>query len=153
VITKRTEDREATDSQRGLKYCGIHPVSYFVGTVPESISLEVRKAGAIYANHSPPYVTIYNEFLLFFKEKWLMLINLNTMNLNMNLILLYRSRDSSVGIALGYELDDRSSRARFPVGAESFSLHHCVLKGSGAHPASYPMGIMGSFHGGEEAGA
>jgi hypothetical protein len=36
------------------------------------------------------------------------------------------SRDSSVGIALGYELDDRGSRVRFPAGAENFSLHHRV---------------------------
>jgi hypothetical protein len=33
------------------------------------------------------------------------------------------SRDSSVGIALGYGLDDRDSRARFPAGAGNFSLH------------------------------
>jgi hypothetical protein len=45
------------------------------------------------------------------------------------------SRDTSVGIALGYELDDRGSRVRFPVGGwEFFSLHHRVQNGSGAHP-------------------
>jgi hypothetical protein len=55
------------------------------------------------------------------------------------------SRDSSVGIALGYGLDDRGSRDRFPVGAGNFSLHHRVQNGSGAHPASYPMGTRGSF--------
>jgi hypothetical protein len=32
------------------------------------------------------------------------------------------SRDSSVGIALGYGLDDRGSRVRFPAGAGNFSL-------------------------------
>jgi hypothetical protein len=37
-----------------------------------------------------------------------------------------RSRDSSVGIALGYGLDDRDSRVRFPTGAGNFSLHHRV---------------------------
>jgi hypothetical protein len=57
------------------------------------------------------------------------------------------SRDSSVGIALGYGLDDRSSMVRFPAGAGSFSLHHRVQNGSGAHPASYPMGTRGSFPG------
>jgi hypothetical protein len=41
-----------------------------------------------------------------------------------------------VGIALGYGLDDRDSRVRFPVGARNFSLHHRVQNGSGAHPAS-----------------
>jgi hypothetical protein len=39
---------------------------------------------------------------------------------------------SSVGIALGYGLDDRDSRVRFPAGAENFSLHHRVQNGSGS---------------------
>jgi hypothetical protein len=51
-----------------------------------------------------------------------------------------RSRDSSVGIALGYGLDDRGSRVRFPAGDGNFSLHHRVQTSSGAHPASYPVG-------------
>jgi hypothetical protein len=51
-----------------------------------------------------------------------------------------RSHDSSVGTVLGYRLDDRGSRVRFPAGAGSFSLHHRVHHGSVAHPASYPMG-------------
>jgi hypothetical protein len=51
-----------------------------------------------------------------------------------------QSRDSSVGIVLGYGLDDRSSRVQFPAGAGNFSLHHRVQNGSGAHPASYPIG-------------
>jgi hypothetical protein len=59
-----------------------------------------------------------------------------------------KSRDSSVGIALGYGLDDRRSRVPFPAGAGNFSLHHRVQNGSGAHPASYPMGTKGSFPGG-----
>jgi hypothetical protein len=50
------------------------------------------------------------------------------------------SSDSSVGIALGYELNDRDSRVRFPAGAGNFSLHHRVQNCSGVHPASYPMG-------------
>jgi hypothetical protein len=55
-----------------------------------------------------------------------------------------RNRDSSVGIALGYGLDDRGSRVRFPAGSGSFSLHHRVQNGFGAHPASYPKGNRGS---------
>jgi hypothetical protein len=51
-----------------------------------------------------------------------------------------KNRDSSVGIALGYGLDDRGSRVRFPAGAGNFSLHHRVHNGCGPHPASYPMG-------------
>jgi hypothetical protein len=50
------------------------------------------------------------------------------------------SRDSSVGIALGYGLDDRDSKVRFPAGAGNFSLHHRVQNGSGSYPSSYPMG-------------
>jgi hypothetical protein len=50
------------------------------------------------------------------------------------------TRDSSVGIALGYELDDRGSVVWFPAGAGNFFLHHRVQNGSGAHLASYPMG-------------
>jgi hypothetical protein len=63
------------------------------------------------------------------------------------------SRDSSVGTALGYALDDRGSRVRFPAGAGNFSLHHRVQNGSGAHQVSYPMGTRGSFLGGKAAGA
>jgi hypothetical protein len=40
----------------------------------------------------------------------------------------------------------------FPVRAGNFSPHHCIQTGSGSHPASYPMGISGSFPGGKAAG-
>jgi hypothetical protein len=59
-----------------------------------------------------------------------------------------KSRDSSIGRALGYGLEDWDSRVRFPAEAGKFSLHHRVQNGSGAHPASYPMGT-----GGKAAGA
>jgi hypothetical protein len=52
--------------------------------------------------------------------------------------------NGSVGIALGYGLDDRGSTVRFPVGTGDFFLHHRLQNGSGAHPASYPMGTRGS---------
>jgi hypothetical protein len=64
-----------------------------------------------------------------------------------------KSRDSSVGIVLGYGLDDRGSRVPFPAGSGNFSLHHRVQNGSGAQPATYPMGTRGSFLGGKAAGA
>jgi hypothetical protein len=64
-----------------------------------------------------------------------------------------QSRDSSVGIALGYGLEYRGSRVRFPAGAGNFSLHHRVQNGSGAHSASYPIGNKGSFPGGKATGA
>jgi hypothetical protein len=63
-----------------------------------------------------------------------------------------KSRDCSVGIALGYGLDDRGSRVRFPAGVGNFSLHHRVQNGSGAHPASYKMGTRGSLTVGKESG-
>jgi hypothetical protein len=69
------------------------------------------------------------------------------------IIITSRPNDSSVGIALGYELDDRGSRVRFPAGDGDFSLHHRVQNGSGAHPASYPMCTRGSFPGDKVAEA
>jgi hypothetical protein len=57
----------------------------------------------------------------------------------------YRSRDSSVGIATGYGLDE----SRY---GQEFSLLHVVQTGSGAHP-NYPMGTGGSFPEGKAAGA
>jgi hypothetical protein len=64
-----------------------------------------------------------------------------------------KSRDSSVGVALGYGLDDRGRRVRFPAGAGNFSLHHRVQNDSGVHPAYYSMGTSGFFPGGKAAGA
>jgi hypothetical protein len=64
------------------------------------------------------------------------------------------SRHSSVGIALGYGLDDRGSRVRFPAWTGNFSLHHRnVQNGSGAHPVSYLIGTRDSIPGGKAAGA
>jgi hypothetical protein len=61
------------------------------------------------------------------------------------------SRDSSVGIATGYGLDDRGAGVRVPVESRIFLLH-VVQTGSGVHPASCPMGTGGSFPGGKTAG-
>jgi hypothetical protein len=60
-----------------------------------------------------------------------------------------KSRDSSVGIALGYRLDDRGSRVRFPAGGWEFFS-------SPPRPERFwgpPMGNRGSFPGGKAAGA
>jgi hypothetical protein len=62
-----------------------------------------------------------------------------------------KSRDSSVGIAAGYGLDGRGVGVRVPVG--DFSLLHVVQTGSGAEPASYPMGTGTSFPGDNAAWA
>jgi hypothetical protein len=64
-----------------------------------------------------------------------------------------KSRKSSVGIALGYGLDDQGFGVRFPAGTGNFSLHYRVQNGPGAHPPYYPMGNRGSFPGGKAAGA
>jgi hypothetical protein len=64
-----------------------------------------------------------------------------------------KSRDSSVGIALGYGLNDRGSRVRFPAGAGNFSLHHCIQNGFGGHAISYPVGTRGCFLWDKAAGA
>jgi hypothetical protein len=70
------------------------------------------------------------------------------------LFLHFKSRDSSVGIALGYGLEDRGSRVDFRWGLENFLLlHHHVQNGSGANPPSYAMGTRDSFPGGKAAGA
>jgi hypothetical protein len=53
------------------------------------------------------------------------------------------SRDSAVGIAIGYGLDGRRVGVRVPV--RDFSLLHVVQTSSRAHPAYHPMGIGGSF--------
>jgi hypothetical protein len=60
-------------------------------------------------------------------------------------------KSPGVGIATGYGLDGRGVGVRFPIGS---SILLCrVQTGSGAHPASYPVGIVGSFPGGKVAGA
>jgi hypothetical protein len=71
----------------------------------------------------------------------------------MIIVYITASHDSSVGIQLGYGLDDWDSRVRLPAGTGNFSPHHRVQSDSGAHPASYPMGTMDSFPGSKAAGA
>jgi hypothetical protein len=46
-----------------------------------------------------------------------------------------------------YGLDDRAIEVRSPTGAEDFYFSPCVQTGSGAHPASNPMGTGGPFPG------
>jgi hypothetical protein len=55
------------------------------------------------------------------------------------------SRVSSGSIVSDYGLDDRAIGVRFPAAAKDFSSSLCVQTGSGAHPASCPMGTGGSF--------
>jgi hypothetical protein len=78
------------------------------------------------------YTTI-TFFPTFFRVKYTII---SPFILNLNFIHLV-SRDSAVGIATAYGLDDR----RF------------VQTGSGAHPASYLVGTGGSFPGDKAAGS
>jgi hypothetical protein len=72
----------------------------------------------------------------------------------------YKNRNRSnstirAGIAQWYSAGLRTgwSRVRVPEAVGNFSLHHYVQTDSGAHPASYPMGTMGSFPGAKADGA
>jgi hypothetical protein len=58
---------------------------------------------------------------------------------------------SSVSIVSDYGLDDRAIGVRSPAEAKDFSCSLCVQTGSGAHPASCPMGTGGPFPGGKSA--
>jgi hypothetical protein len=64
-------------------------------------------------------------------------------------VIVILSRGSSSSIVSDYGLDDRAIEVRFPTGAEDFSSSPCIQTGSGAHPASYPMGSGGPFPGGK----
>jgi hypothetical protein len=55
------------------------------------------------------------------------------------------SRDSAVGIETGYVLDNQGVGVQVPVGGQEFSLLYVVQTGSGARPASYPMGVPGAL--------
>jgi hypothetical protein len=59
------------------------------------------------------------------------------------------SRDSSVGIAIGYWLGSEFESWR----GQEFSLSHIVQTNSGVHPTTYPMGTGGSFSLDKAAGA
>jgi hypothetical protein len=56
------------------------------------------------------------------------------------------ARGSSGSIVSDYGLDDRGL---IPDRGRGFSSSPCVQTGSGAHPASYPMGTGGPFPGGK----
>jgi hypothetical protein len=56
---------------------------------------------------------------------------------------------SSVSLVPDYGLDDRAIEIGFPAWAKGFSCSLCVQTGSGAHPASCPMGTGGPFLGGK----
>jgi hypothetical protein len=57
------------------------------------------------------------------------------------------SRVSSGSVVSDYRLDDRGIGVRSLAGAKDFSSNLCVQTGSGAHPASCPMGTRSPFLG------
>jgi hypothetical protein len=59
------------------------------------------------------------------------------------------SRGSSVSTVSDHGLDDRAIEVRSPAETREFSSNLCVQTGSGAHPASCPMGTRGPFSGGK----
>jgi hypothetical protein len=59
------------------------------------------------------------------------------------------NRVSSGSIVSDCGLDDRAFGVRSPAGAKIFPLSSCVQTGSGAHPATSPMGTGGPFPGGK----
>jgi hypothetical protein len=63
-----------------------------------------------------------------------------------------RIRDSAVGVATGYELDDRGVGVRVPVGSRIFSMWSRPTLGLTQPPILY-NGYWGSFSGGKAAGA
>jgi hypothetical protein len=60
-----------------------------------------------------------------------------------------RKRGSSVSIASAYRLDDWAIEVRYQAETRHYSSNLCVQTGSGAHPASYPVGTGGPFAGGK----
>jgi hypothetical protein len=106
--------------------------------------LNVKAAGT-YSDHSALkgceslWVT-YNWTI-----RWNSLLNPPSEDFCNNLILQGYSLEpgSSGSIVYGYGLDDRAIQVRSPAEAKEFSCSLCVQAGSGAHPASCPMGTRG----------
>jgi hypothetical protein len=61
----------------------------------------------------------------------------------------YSEPGSSVSIVSAYGPDGRAIEVRSPAEAKDFSSSLCVQTGSGAHPASCPMGTGGPFSAGQ----
>jgi hypothetical protein len=115
---------------------------------PGTISTGVKRPGREPEHLPPSSAEVKNEWRCYLHFP-----------MRLHAVVLNQQRDSfyftlsSVGTALEYGLGDWGSRVQFPAGAGNFSLHPRVQNGSGAHPASYPMGTRGSFLEGKLAGA
>jgi hypothetical protein len=83
---------------------------------------------------------------------WSVIIMMMMMMMMMIIIIIIMvSRDSAVGIATSYWLNDRGVGVRVPVRSRIFTSPF-VLTGSGVH-TTYPMGTGGSFPEVKVAGA
>jgi hypothetical protein len=69
------------------------------------------------------------------------------------LLIPIRSRDSVVGVATGYGMDDRGVGIRVWIESRIFFLVHVVQTGFEAQPTSYTMGTGGSFSGVKQGNA
>jgi hypothetical protein len=76
--------------------------------------------------------------------QWLTLIVEEYFKMDMNYVYV---PGSSGSIVSDYGLDDRAIGVRSAAGAKDFSYSLCVQTGSGAHPASCPMGTGDPFPG------
>jgi hypothetical protein len=65
-------------------------------------------------------------------------------------ISVYVEPGSSVSIVSVYGLDDRAIEVQSPAEAREFSSNIFVQTGTGAHPASCPVGTGDPFSGGKE---
>jgi hypothetical protein len=77
-----------------------------------------------------------------FKAQWLLYVPPVLTHSVFLFRMVNRSRDSSVGTATDYRLDDHGGGSSSPGGVKKISLH-IVQTGSGVHPTSYKMGTGG----------
>jgi hypothetical protein len=98
------------------------------------------------ASVHPPYFFVLCVVLVLSKEHRRLVLRRTSCNIVLPMPR-FGIRDSLIGIATGYGLDDRGVGVRVPVGSRIFSSP-CSPAGSGAHPASSPKGT-----GGKSAGA
>jgi hypothetical protein len=80
---------------------------------------------------------------------WCLLISHRSAYIYIYIYIYIWSRVSSGSIVSDKWLDDRAIGVRSPAEAKDFFSILCVQTGSGAHPASYPMGTAGPFPGGK----
>jgi hypothetical protein len=75
---------------------------------------------------------------------------ISDVNIFVNIIFIYKTRDSVVGCFTGWTTNWSEFESRW---GQEFLLIHVVQIGSGVHPTSYPMGTRGSFPGAKVTGA